>query len=77
MPREPDRARVVALIAAARAEPQASRLAATLGDRCWPGGGADRTEPAARAWVRRWRPERFAAVLVGCTCPEGRCAVCN
>jgi hypothetical protein len=76
MPPEPDRARVAALIAAA-GEPQARRLAATLAHHCWPGGGADRTTPAARTWVRRWRPERLAAALVSCTCRDGRCAVCN
>ena len=72
---EADRERVAALIPGAGA--QAGRLAASLGDRCWPGGAADRTEPAARAWLSHWRPERLAAVLVRCTCARGRCLLCN
>jgi hypothetical protein len=70
-----EHARVAGLIAGTEA--QAARLAATLRDRCWPGGPADRSEPAARAWVRRWWPERAAAARVPCTCPHGRCVLCN
>jgi hypothetical protein len=45
--------------------------------RCWPGGHADRSEPAALEWVRRWRPIRATAGLPACVCAAGRCAVCN
>jgi hypothetical protein len=44
---------------------------------CWPGGGADRTEPAARRWLRRWRPETAVARLPVCSCTSGHCLVCN
>lgn len=38
---------------------------------------ADGTHPSAREWVRRWSPERAAAVLPVCACAAGPCAVCN
>ena len=47
--------------------------------RCWPGGG-DRSEPAARAWVRGWgapKPGLHWPVPVVCGCVSGRCSVCN
>jgi hypothetical protein len=44
---------------------------------CWPGGTADRTEPAALGWLRRWRPATADLVLPACSCAGGRCAVCN
>jgi hypothetical protein len=71
-----DRARLTALIAATE-DAQGQHLAAVLRDHCWPDGGADRTEPAARAWLRRWHVERLAAAVRSCTCRRGRCAVCN
>jgi hypothetical protein len=46
-------------------------------DACWPGGPADRSEPAALEWVRRWRPDRTEATLPLCSCWAGRCPVCN
>lgn len=49
----------------------------TLATTCWPGGTADRTEPIALEWVRRWRPARAAVALPECTCASGRCAICN
>jgi hypothetical protein len=61
-----------------RGHEDADRLVAALIRRCWPGGLADRTEPAAIEWVRRWGagvqriPEPDA-----CACREGRCRVCN
>lgn len=44
---------------------------------CWPGGGADGTIQAARAWVPSWRPERSAIDLTACRCDTGRCRICN
>jgi hypothetical protein len=44
---------------------------------CWPGGYLDRSTPAARAWLRLWRPRRVGAELPVCSCVSGRCAVCN
>lgn len=44
---------------------------------CWPGGESDRTDPAARRWVERWRPARAGAALRMCSCAQGPCAVCN
>jgi hypothetical protein len=44
---------------------------------CWPGGTADRIEPGALAWVRRWRPARTSGTLPKCSCGAGHCAVCN
>jgi hypothetical protein len=78
MDHDAHRERVAALIAAARAGRDAeARLAAGLHRSCWPGGAADRTEPAARAWVRRWRRERLGAAVAPCTCRAGRCVLCN
>lgn len=37
----------------------------------------DRTIPAAREWLARWRPARAAVPIRACTCAAGRCAVCN
>jgi hypothetical protein len=56
---------------------QARRLAARILAACWPGGSADRSERAALAWVRRWRPERAGVTLPACSCATGRCGVCN
>jgi hypothetical protein len=44
---------------------------------CWPGGPQDRSNPAALAWLRQWRPQRSAAQLPACSCASGRCAICN
>jgi hypothetical protein len=45
--------------------------------RSWP-GGADRSVPAARAWLRAWGPVRGGArLLPSCGCAGGRCGVCN
>jgi hypothetical protein len=52
-------------------------LAAAIAADLWPGGTGDRTDPAALEWLPRWRPERGAPVPPGCSCPIGRCAVCN
>jgi hypothetical protein len=62
---------------AQRDERAGQQLAANVAGRCWPGGPADRTEPAALHWLRRWRPVRAFAALPVCSCAAGRCAVCN
>jgi hypothetical protein len=79
MPDDHRRARAAALVATAGRRTAAERddLVAVLRAHCWPGGGTDRTEPAARAWVRRWRPERLGAVVPRCTCRQGSCVLCN
>jgi hypothetical protein len=38
---------------------------------------ADRTDPIALEWVRRWGPSRLLETPLECSCAEGRCAVCN
>jgi hypothetical protein len=43
----------------------------------WPGGSEDRTNQAAREWVRRWRPQRAGTEIPTCSCAAGRCALCN
>ena len=45
-------------------------------DRCWP-GGADRSVPVARTWLRAWGPSRTGAPIPACGCATGRCDVCN
>lgn len=52
---------------------QFGRMVAT----CWPGGPADRNDPVAKQWLRRWRPGTAGAPLPVCTCAAGHCAVCN
>jgi uncharacterized protein YgbK (DUF1537 family) len=52
-------------------------LMTDLARRSWPGGSADRSEPAALEWVRRWGPGRLTASPLDCSCAQGRCAVCN
>jgi hypothetical protein len=43
------------------------------------GSLGERTEPAAREWLRLWRPTRSpgTAVLRACACATGLCPVCN
>jgi len=60
-----------------RSEVQTAALGASLQRRCWPGGIADRSEPAALPWVRRWGPTRLTPLPPECTCAEGRCLTCN
>lgn len=61
---------------ATRSDAETAGLAARFAGACWP-GGADRTQPGALGWVRRWRPGRLEAVLPACSCAGGRCVVCN
>lgn len=44
---------------------------------CWPGGPADRTEPVALDWLRRWNPEQIKLELPACSCDNGHCVLCN
>jgi hypothetical protein len=60
-----------------RSQIQTAALSASLERRCWPGGTADTTEPAALPWVRRWGPTRMTPSLPACGCADGRCNVCN
>lgn len=62
---------------AERPPAEMQRLALGLLRACWPGGGADRVEPGALTWVRRWRPVASAAGFPPCECAAGRCRVCN
>jgi hypothetical protein len=62
---------------ARRSASETNHLVARMQRICWPGGSADRTEPAAAAWVRRWRPARSAAPVPACSCAQGRCMQCN
>ena len=44
----------------------------------WPGGPADRNNPVASEWVRRWGPGGDERSYLGdCSCAHGRCTVCN
>jgi hypothetical protein len=72
--------RVVAAIIArlgARTDEQAGAFHEALARHCWPGDGADRREPAALDWVRRWSPRPGLVPVRACTCAAGRCGVCN
>lgn len=44
--------------------------------RCWP-EASDSTQPAARDWLRRWRPLPAQNQLPVCTCASGTCRWCN
>jgi hypothetical protein len=57
--------------------PTARRLAALFVEACWPGGPADRTNRAAREWLRQWDPDAAAAEVPSCSCSTGRCVLCN
>jgi hypothetical protein len=56
---------------------ETDQLTAVLSSRCWPGGAADRTEPAALNWVRSWGPARLTAPSLDCGCSDGYCLTCN
>jgi hypothetical protein len=61
----------------ARTDAERDLLSAALVGRSWPGGPVDRTERAALAWLRRWRPGRPGLKPLACECAAGRCLVCN
>ena len=61
-----------------RTPAQTSFIMAALVRGAWPGGIADRIEPAALEWVRRWGPDGAApGYLRECACAHGNCGVCN
>jgi hypothetical protein len=61
-----------------RTPAQTNFIMAALVRGAWPGGIADRLEPAAREWVRRWGPDGSApGYLRDCACAHGNCGVCN
>lgn len=60
-----------------RGDREDERLATALLLRAWPGGSADRIEPAAVEWLRRWGPAHMADGALHCSCAAGRCTVCN
>jgi hypothetical protein len=62
---------------ATRTPAEGDALSGALARRCWPGGLADRSEPSALAWVKRWGPARLTPVPPACSCAVGRCSVCN
>jgi hypothetical protein len=74
--REPSVGAIVTAISG-RSAHDTQRLSAML-ERCaWPGGHADRVQPSALEWVRRWGPGRLTSDPVDCSCAYGRCLVCN
>ena len=79
MHESPQDAFVVAIVESVRTRSsiQTAALEASLERRCWPGGTADRSDPGALPWVRRWGPTRMAPAPPDCGCAEGRCHVCN
>ena len=56
---------------------RARRYLGELMDAQWPGGTADRVQPAALEWLRRWRPQRTRFAPPECACAAGRCVACN
>jgi hypothetical protein len=60
-----------------RSTRDAQALTDRLSGRAWPGGQSDRTQPAALAWLRRWRASGPAPLAELCGCAQGRCLVCN
>ena len=60
----------------ARTSAETVVLTARLREACWPGSD-DRTDALAREWLRRRGVAARTPETVGCTCPTGRCRVCN
>jgi hypothetical protein len=61
-----------------RTSAQTDWVARSLLRGAWPGGHADRRDPAAAEWVRRWGPAVTGGPYIDdCSCSGGRCAVCN
>jgi hypothetical protein len=62
---------------ATRTPRETRTLVLDLVRRSWPAGPADRLQPTALPWVRRWGPMRVTPVPPACSCAAGRCPVCN
>jgi len=61
-----------------RTRAQTDFIMAALVRGAWPGGIGDRLEPTAVEWVKKWGPHGVPPrYLDGCSCVDGRCAVCN
>ena len=58
---DPDVAALIESLAT-RSAFETARLMAMLRHRCWPGGQADRMEPPALEWVRRWARRKGVSV---------------
>ena len=63
--------------AACRPGIETERLLADLVGYSWPGGTQDRTDPAARGWLRHFQAIRPIVAAAECTCQAGRCSSCN
>jgi hypothetical protein len=62
----------------ARSDTEARSMTEALARKGWPAGLADRAQPSALEWVRRWGPTRVTPPLAGgCSCPAAPCAACN
>jgi hypothetical protein len=53
------------------------RLASMLGRHCYPGGPVDRRDPSGIEPLRRSRAGGGTPALLACSCPHGRCRICN
>jgi hypothetical protein len=62
---------------ATRTDAQTRELARALASRCWPVRTADRAEPTAAQWLRRWTPKPIPLTRPVCSCGQGHCPVCN
>ena len=67
---------IAALVRSADAAASDARRLGALMSRSWP-SSSDATLPAARDWVRRWRPARLVAPTAVCGCDSGTCGWCN
>lgn len=67
---------IAALVARADAAGTDAAGLSHLIRRSWP-PASDSTQPAAREWVRRWRPACVAAPAAECGCAAGACDWCN
>ena len=73
-----DELRLHVAAAVTATEPAALRaLTARIVSVCWPGGHQDRTNLAAREWLRQWPPQHSAGEVPVCACASGRCDICN
>ena len=58
-------------------EADKDRLASMLGGHCYPGGPADRQEPGGDRAAAAVAPGGATPALLACSCPRGRCHICN